>query len=554
MTVWTRGFGVPPWGAAALRYMVAVASVGLALWLTFLLPEMGGQTPLALFFGAVAVSAWFGGLGPGLLAAALSGVAIQVYFLAPIFEPTLTGFTEVLRLALFTLVALLIGSLSGSLRAAKERAEAARVEAQEARENAAFLAEAGVRLASSLDYEATLQQVARLAVPRMADWCVVDCQEGNAVRLVAVAHVEPAKEDLVRELRRRYPPDPNAPHGLPKVLRTGEPELYPEVRPEWRRAAARDPEHLQLMEALGTRSSMCVPLVAHGEILGALTFVCAESRRSYGADELALAEDLARRCALALHDARLYSRLRETLRTREEFLASLAHDLRNPLAAIQGYAQFLKRQVARGKTPEPPQLLERLGQIEANAARMAVLLRHLLDIARLEAGAPLQLDSRPTDAVALASRVAAAYDQRTDRHRVRAEALESELVGRWDLSRLERVLDNLLGNAVKYSPEGGQVTVRVARQGHEAVIVVSDQGLGIPAEDMPRLFERFYRASNVQDQAQGTGLGLWGARQIVEQHGGSIAVESEVGVGTTVTVRLPLEPPPAAPCTAHEAS
>jgi signal transduction histidine kinase len=415
-------------------------------------------------------------------------------------------------------------------------------EAGAAERRLAFLAEASAHLAGSLDYETTLSRVARLAVPEMADWCVVDTLgEDGSVRLLAVAHVEPGKEAVVRELRRRYPPDPQARYGLRKVLASGRPELYSDILPAWRQEAARDAEHLRLMQALDARSSMCVPLRARGQTLGAMTFVCAASGRRYGPPDVALAQDLADRCALALDTARLHSRLQETVRTREMFLASLAHDLKTPLTASLGYAQLLRREATKaGRSPSARRMADWAAIIEVNTARAAGLLDELLDIARLEAGHSLDLDRRPTDLVVLAKRVAVTHRRGNERHRITADARAPEVVGEWDAARLARVLDNLLGNAVKYSPDGGEIAVRVGRDGAWAVLTVTDQGLGIPPADLARIFERFQRGQNVAGRVAGSGVGLAGVRHVVEQHGGTVSVESREGVGSTFTVRLPL--------------
>jgi len=406
----------------------------------------------------------------------------------------------------------------------------------------AFLAEASAHLASSLDYETTLRGVAHAAVPEMADWCVVDTLDADgSVRLLAVAHVDPGQEALVRELRRRYPPAPEARYGLQKVLASGRPELYPEILPAWRQAAARDAEHLRMMQALDARSSMCVPLRARGQTLGAVTFVCADSGRRYSPSDVALAQDLADRCALALDNARLHSQLQETIRAREAFLASLAHDLKTPLTASMGYAQLMRREATTaGRSASARRVAEWAAIIEENTARAAGLLDELLDIARLEAGHSLELGRRPTDLVALAERAATAHRRGKERHRITVGAQEPALVGAWDAARLARVLDNLLGNAVKYSPNGGEIAVRLMRDGPWAVLTVADHGLGIPAEDRSRIFERFQRGRNVAGRVAGSGVGLAGVRHVVEQHGGSIAVESQEGVGSTFTVRLPL--------------
>lgn len=406
----------------------------------------------------------------------------------------------------------------------------------------AFMAEASAHLAGSLDYETTLRNVARLTVPSLADWCVVDTlDEDGSVRLLAVAHVAPSHEDLVRELRRRYPPDPHARYGLRRVLDTGRPELYPEVQPAWRRAAARDAEHLRLMDALDARSTLCVPLRARGQILGAITLVCAGSGRRYDPSDVAIAQDLADRCALALDNAQLYGRVQETLRTRETFMAALAHDLKSPLTASLGYAQVMRRAAGAAEAAEVDR---RLGEwaaiVEENTARAVALLDELLDIARLEAGQAVALERRPTDLVALAERAVASRRRGARRHRITLDAAEPTLVGEWDPARIARVLDNLLDNAIKFSPDGGEVAVRVARDDEWAMLTVSDEGLGIPADDLLHIFERFRRGGNVEGKISGSGIGLAGARQVVEQHGGSISVVSREGDGTTVSVRLPL--------------
>jgi signal transduction histidine kinase len=427
-----------------------------------------------------------------------------------------------------------------SARRPRGRNAVAEVRAVERR--LAFLAEASAHLASSLDYATTLGRVARSAVPEMADWCVVDTlDEDGSVRLLAVAHVEPGKEAVVRELRRRYPPDPQARYGLQKALATGRPELYPDILPAWRQGAARDAEHLRLMQVLDARSSMCVPLRARGQTLGAMTFVCAASGRRYGPPDVALAQDLADRCALALDNARLHSRLQETVRTREMFLASLAHDLKTPLTASLGYAQLLRREATKaGRSPSARRMADWAAIIEVNTARAAGLLDELLDIARLEAGHSLDLDRRPTDLVVLAKRVAVTHRRGNERHRITVDAQAPEVVGEWDAARLARVLDNLLGNGVKYSPNGGEISVRVTRESAWAVLTVADQGLGIPAADRLRIFERFERGRNVAGRVAGSGVGLAGVRHVVEQHGGTVSVESQEGVGSTFTVRLPL--------------
>lgn len=230
-------------------------------------------------------------------------------------------------------------------------------------------------------------------------------------------------------------------------------------------------------------------------------------------------------------------------RFEHEFLGDIAHDLKNPLTAARVQAQMMLRRLRAGRL-----VVETAGAglaaIEANTARMSRRIDELGDIAQLRIGRSLELRPEPTDLVALAQQLAASWRQATERHDIRVAADVPHLIGQWDATRLERVLDNLLSNAVKYSPHGGPIDVRIGRDdvamGAWAVVTVRDEGIGVPAEDLPSIFERYRRAGNVAGRVAGRGIGLAGAKQIVEQHGGTIDVASEEGCGTTVTVRLPV--------------
>jgi signal transduction histidine kinase len=408
-----------------------------------------------------------------------------------------------------------------------------------------FLDEAGKQLGGTLDYEATLSSMARLAVPTLADVCIVDMVEPDgAICRVAVAHRDPTKLALARALQDQFPPDPAAPVGVSRALRTGESELPPLGTPERIAGLARGAEHLRLLRQLGPRSSMVVPLVARGRILGAITCLMTDSGRRYGGEELALAEELARRAAVAADNARLYQEAQAAIEVRDEFLSSASHDLRNPLVSVKGYAQILGVLVAQEASPASKQVAAGLAKIDRAATKMSAMMDELLDVAHVEAGRPLALRRRPTDLVALAHQAVAELGPAAPRHDLRVDAAAVSLVGLWDAGRLDRVLANLLSNAVKYSPAGGPIRVRLTREAGSgdgwAVLVVEDGGLGIPAVDLPHVFERFHRGGNVAGQIRGSGIGLAGVRQIVEQHGGSIGVDSMEGQGATFTVRLPL--------------
>jgi signal transduction histidine kinase len=231
------------------------------------------------------------------------------------------------------------------------------------------------------------------------------------------------------------------------------------------------------------------------------------------------------------------------VRARDDFVTVVSHDLRNPLAAVNWHLQMMRRGAARGQAPSAEDLVERLDLIQASIAALSAQIEELHDATRLQAGQVLDLRRHATDLVALAREAVRAVQYTSDANQVRFESSLPELVGNWDTDRLERVLANLLSNAIKYSPAGGDVLVQVGHHGSDAQVCVIDWGLGIPAADLPYIFERFRRASNVGGKIAGSGLGLAGARDIVELHGGSITVTSEEGRGSTFEVRLPLATP-----------
>jgi signal transduction histidine kinase len=438
--------------------------------------------------------------------------------------------------------------------AARRQAEEARAVAERAGQRAVFLAQLSQELASSPEFEQTVQNAARLAVPIIADWCAVDIvDDDGSIRRVAVAHVDPAKESLAQELQRSYPPKPDS--AVPRVIRTGEPLLVDDISDSLLEAEVKDPDELAVLRTLHLSSLMVVPLIAQERVLGAMTFLAAESGMHYDDADLTFARDAAARAALALENARLYRDLEQAVRTRDEYLAAASHDLRNPLTAIRGSAQLLGHQLKRLDIPETEPLHTALGLIESATARMGRLVNGLLDLARLESGRPLELHRAPMDLVPLVQQVAAEIQQGVERETIRIEA-DPHVTGEWDAGRLERVIANLLDNAVKYGPERAEVAVivRQEQRGDEgcAILEVRDHGVGIPPADLPFVFERFHRGSNVVGQIRGTGLGLAGARQIVEEHGGTISVSSELGRGTTVRVELPIDVPEVLPTPAPE--
>jgi len=239
---------------------------------------------------------------------------------------------------------------------------------------------------------------------------------------------------------------------------------------------------------------------------------------------------------------RLSQDLKRALHARDEFLAAASHDLRNPLSTIQSAAELLERSL------DEPNMRDRVvscgDHIQSAAKRMAQQLDAFLDVSRLEAGRPLELKKHKHDLMPLVRQVVADCQQTTQRHRLLLEG-PAMLQASVDAARLQRVVGNLIGNAIKYSPDGGEVNVKLEAHDTDVVLTVRDRGIGIPGADQSRVFERFQRGTNAEGRFQGTGIGLAGARQIVEQHGGAITVKSQVGKGSTFTVRFPAGMEPA---------
>ena len=237
----------------------------------------------------------------------------------------------------------------------------------------------------------------------------------------------------------------------------------------------------------------------------------------------------------------IQARTRQAARS-EDFLVSVSHDLQQPLALIRGQVQLIQRQLARGESVEPTRLEEGLGCVNAAVIRMRGMLQEMLDNALEQAGQPLGLVLSPTDLIGLTRAAVNEHQLAFEGHQFVVEADATELSAMVDGPRVQRILENLLSNAVKYSPRGGLIRVTVSSSADTAmaVIAVHDSGIGIPAADLPHVFDRFYRGANVVGCIAGNGLGLAGARHMVELQHGQIAAQSEEGQGSTFTVRLPL--------------
>jgi signal transduction histidine kinase/PAS domain-containing protein len=404
-------------------------------------------------------------------------------------------------------------------------------------EHLRFLAEASEVMASSLDYEITLQNVTKLAVRAIADWCTIDViDEDGSFRRLSVAHVDPAKVELAHVLQEKYPPNPDT-SAMARVMRTGTTEWLQKIPQELIDANAVDDEHRSILRALGLRSYISAPLTAHGRTLGAMSFILShESGRSFRESDVRLAEELARRAGVAIENARLFSAASKANRAKDEFLATLSHELRTPMTAVVGWARMLKM----GLSPE--ESLEAVDAIEKSASVQMQLIEDILDMSRIMAG-KLRVDTAPVDMRSVAE--AALTTVRPTAEMKGIEIVTSftpripQVLG--DANRLQQVVWNLLTNAVKFTGRGGTILVRVARTDAGVSLTVRDSGSGIDPSFLPHVFERFRQADSSTTRSHGgIGVGLAIVRYLVEMHGGTIVAESEgLGRGATFRIELP---------------
>jgi signal transduction histidine kinase len=290
----------------------------------------------------------------------------------------------------------------------------------------------------------------------------------------------------------------------------------------------------------GVTGLMLAPLLVRGRALGVLSFVAAESRRRYGPRDRSLGEELARRCALAIENTRLYREAQNAIRLRDDFFSVASHELKTPVAALMAFTQFMRKRAERRGGLTTAQITEALGEVHWQSDRIARLVAQLLDTSRLDAG-KLALDPEMTDLTAMVDSAVHAARGNTHGHTLRVTAT-GPVWAHVDALRLEQVITNLLDNAIKYSPEGGAVDIEVAAgPDSTARISVRDRGIGIPPEHRPHIFDRFYQAHAGQHFAgvAGMGLGLYISRRIVEMHGGTIELEAPEDGGSRVTVMLP---------------
>ncbi|HWB00208.1 MAG TPA: PAS domain S-box protein, partial [Pirellulales bacterium] len=433
------------------------------------------------------------------------------------------------------------GKIVGASKIARD------ITAQKRRETGlTFLAESGKLLSELLDVPSTLNRVAQLAVPKFADWCSVDLLEGDQQLVrVAVAHADPAKVELAEELRKKYPPDPHAPVGAWSVIRMGRSELVADIPDSLLAQAIRDPELLGVIRRLGLRSYIGVPLIVSGRTMGVITFIAAESGHRYDRADLQIAEELAQRAAIAIENARLYNEVKQASRRKDEFLAMLGHELRNPLAPIRSALQIMNTpNVGEAALAEARQVTQRQVQ------HLARLVDDLLDVSRIMRG-HIELRRQPVSLQTVLSHAIETVQPLVNERKQQliVDMPSKPVMLEADATRLTQAIGNLLNNASKFSSSPGRFWLTAKLDGGEAVISVRDEGIGIPRETLPYIFDLFVQGDQSLERTEGgLGIGLTVVRKLIEMHGGRIMADSRgPGQGSEFVIHLPTVQAPTSP-------
>lgn len=422
------------------------------------------------------------------------------------------------------------------------REQIAAKESERAQERLLFLSKASAVLGSSLDFHTTLTNLTNLCVPQVADWCSIETlNPDGTLSQISVAHSNPSKLAMGRKFQETYPSDPKGASGPYRVVREGLAEFIPHLTSEMLEAGARSPKHLAALKEFEFQSYICVPIRARNRTLGALTLVTTrESGRVFSTADLNLAGDLAERAGYAVENAQLYNESANLNRIKDEFLATLSHELRTPMNVIRGHAEILKN---HGPELSTDQVATSVEAIYRNASAQTELISDLLDVSSIITGkvsyqpAPFSpaeslkniLDGMITTAEAKGVKLI------SDLSRAPMQVVA-------DATRLHQVIWNLLSNALKFTPRGGSVRLMVEVAKEEWSITVTDTGRGIDAGFLPYVFDRFRQEDATSTRTfGGLGLGLSIVRHLVEIHGGRVSVESEGrGKGSTFRIYLPL--------------
>jgi PAS domain S-box-containing protein len=293
----------------------------------------------------------------------------------------------------------------------------------------------------------------------------------------------------------------------------------------------------RVLQAASIRSLAGVPLIVDDRVIGVL-HVGSRQPQAFSSASLDLLERAAARASLGIEHARLYAETQNALRVRHELLAVAAHELKTPIASLLGYSQLLQARSQKAATADE-RTTRALGVMSEQVRRLNRLVNRLLDLSRIE-NSTFVILHEPVDLLQVIRDVVETTRLSLEMHTIEEIYPHAPVMVSGDTIRLEQVVHNLLGNAIKYSPWGGTISVQLLREDDTAVLTITDHGIGIPVEDQPNLFQPFYRVKSSEHQFQGLGIGLYIVRETIERHEGTVTIQSSKGEGSTFTVRIPL--------------
>lgn len=401
--------------------------------------------------------------------------------------------------------------------------------------NLRFLSDASKLFSSSLNYKTTFQNIVKLAVPQIADWCSVDIIEDDRLIQISLAHKDPGKIRLVKAMHKKYPPNANTMQGIPKVLTTGKTEFYPTITDEMLVQYAADPFHLRMLREIGFRSLIITPLIVNNKCIGTMTFVTSSSQRHYTKNDLILTEELARRASLAIENATLYQNAQKAIIIRDEFISVASHELKTPITSLKIYGQVLRQQTEKRGEYE---LLKYFDKMEAQINKLNMLVGDLLNVSKIQHG-KIDYQMEKFNLMEIVQEAKESIQATAQKHEIIIYGrIAKKVYG--DRYRIYQVLANLLTNAVKYSPKANNVLIHLIPKKQLALITVQDFGIGIEREHQSKIFNQFYRVTTTKEKTYpGLGMGLYIAHEIIKRHGGKMTVVSQKDKGSQFSFTLP---------------
>lgn len=397
-----------------------------------------------------------------------------------------------------------------------------------------ILEQASNLLISSIDYKTTLNNVADLIVPTLADYCRIAILEDGQTKDVAMRHVNPRKLEKVKRLNAKYRELDNTKYGISSILKTGKVEIITDIEKDYL-PTIKEKKLVEILKGLEFRSYMGIPLNARGKTIGAITFLYTQKDHFYSRDDLELALDLAHHIALAIDNAKLFANEQQAVSLRDNFISLASHELKTPLTSLKLYIQILNLQSAKHGNKEYSHYYEK---IDTQLDKLTMLIGDLLNVSKLQHG-KLEFRNEYFYLPELVKEAVEVAQATTRKHKIFvAGTVEKKVFA--DRYRIYQVLTNLLTNAIKYSPKADKIIVKLKPQAEYVVVTIKDFGIGIDSEHKSKIFGQFYRIDTPEERTYpGLGMGLFISNEIVKSHGGSFSVRSKKGKGSEFSFTLP---------------